>query len=51
MDSNAEAKQMQLKSLKKELKSWEYSFAEENNRKPTKKDIAMIGEIGRGFSR
>ncbi|KAJ3371653.1 Tubby- protein 2 [Kappamyces sp. JEL0680] len=37
--------QQQLKMLKRELKSWEHQFSQENDRKPTKKDIALFGEI------
>lgn len=36
-----------MKKLKKELKMWEHEFVEANNRKPSKKDIAALHEIGK----
>ena len=39
-----------MKRLKKELKQWEHLFFEQHNRKPTKKDIAAIENIGNQFN-
>jgi hypothetical protein len=36
----------QIKTIKKELKLWEQEFARVNGRKPEKKDISQIPEIG-----
>jgi hypothetical protein len=37
---------LQMKRIKKELKSWEQEFLDVNGRKPEKKDIAGVPEIG-----
>ena len=37
---------LQMKRIKKELKSWEQEFLDVNGRKPEKKDIANVPEIG-----
>ncbi|KAJ3000194.1 hypothetical protein HDV02_000107 [Globomyces sp. JEL0801] len=40
-----EEQRIQVKSLKKELKEWEYQFVEDNGRKPNKQDIASVPNI------
>ena len=35
-----------LKALKKDIKAWEHDFFEQNQRKPTKAEIAELPEIG-----
>ena len=47
MRVNIDDAKQNMKKLKKELKMWEHEFAEANNRKPSKKDIAAIHEIGK----
>jgi phosphotransferase system IIB component len=42
----AEEIKTQIKRIKKELKLWEQEFAQVHGRKPEKKDIAQVQEIG-----
>jgi hypothetical protein len=34
-----------IKTIKKNIKEWEYEFAEKTGRKPTKDDIALNEEV------
>lgn len=46
MNSQSLDTNLQLKELKKELKAWEHLFAVEHSRKPDKKDISQMPDIG-----
>jgi hypothetical protein len=37
---------LKMRVIKKTLKAWEYEFAKEKGRKPTKEDIALDLAIG-----